>query len=291
MGNMLKFELRRLLKKPVFYIMLGLCVGVAVFYVFSARENMNYMIENMSEIVSEYDYYGYEKSWVKEHFAEYLSPQRLVLNEFWLILPSVLAIFTAIFVCEDRARGTIKNIYARGYSRTSVFFAKFIVSSAVAAALYLLVVGALYLSGTIVFWTAPFDVSPQTVKGFWLLVLGRLILILAANAGYFMVSEFIGGNTGFSIASNMFAPSVMNGILYLGLSFFFYVILKDLHTDNKYAIIENIIEYWIYSLTISGFNIEMKPDAYVWHLVAAAIYFIVFMGLSWLISVKKEVKN
>ena len=283
MGNMLKFELRRLLKKPVFYIMLGLCVGVAVFYVFSARENMNYMIENMSEIVSEYDYYGYEKSWVKEHFAEYLSPQRLVLNEFWLILPSVLAIFTAIFVCEDRARGTIKNIYARGYSRTSVFFAKFIVSSAVAAALY--------LSGTIVFWTAPFDVSPQTVKGFWLLVLGRLILILAANAGYFMVSEFIGGNTGFSIASNMFAPSVMNGILYLGLSFFFYVILKDLHTDNKYAIIENIIEYWIYSLTISGFNIEMKPDAYVWHLVAAAIYFIVFMGLSWLISVKKEVKN
>lgn len=279
MGNMLKFELRRLLKKPVFYIMLGLCVGVAIFYVFSTRENMNYMIENM------------KKSWVKEHFVEYLSPQRLVLSNFWLMLPSVLAIFTAIFVCEDRARGTIKNIYARGYSRTNVFFSKFIVSSAVSAVLYLLVVGALYISGTIAFLTAPFDVSPQTVKGFWLLVLGRLLLILAANAGYFMVSEFIGGNTGFSIASNMFAPSVMNGILYLGLSFFFYVILKDLHTDNKYAIIQNIIEYWIYSLTMEGFNIEMKPDAYVWHIIASAIYLIVFTGLGWLIAVKKEVKN
>ncbi len=290
MGNMLKFELRRLLKKPVFYIMLGLCVGVAIFYVFSTRENMNYMIENMSDIVSDYDY-GYEKSWVKERFVEYLSPQRLVLSNFWLMLPSVLAIFTAIFVCEDRARGTIKNIYARGYSRTNVFFSKFIVSSAVSAVLYLLVVGALYISGTIAFLTAPFDVSPQTVKGFWLLVLGRLILMLAINAGYFMLSELIGGNTGFSIASNMFAPSIMNGILYLGLSFFFYVILKDLHTDNKYAIIQNIIEYWIYSLTMEGFNIEMKPDAYVWHIIASAIYLIVFTGLGWLIAVKKEVKN
>ena len=52
MGNMLKFELRRLLTKPVFYIMLVLCVGVAVFYVFSSRQSMNYMIENMSDVVS-----------------------------------------------------------------------------------------------------------------------------------------------------------------------------------------------------------------------------------------------
>ena len=114
MGNMLKFELRRLLTKPVFYIMLVLCVGVAVFYVFSSRQSMNYMIENMSDVVSEWDY-GYTTSSVKEAFAEYLSPQRLALGELWWMLPTVLAIFTAIFVCEDRARGTIKNIYARGY--------------------------------------------------------------------------------------------------------------------------------------------------------------------------------
>ena len=287
MGNMLKFELRRLLKKPVFYVMLGLCVGVAIFMVFSMRISMDYMIQHMGE--SEYYAYGIDENYVKENFVENLSPQKLVLSEFWYILPTVLAVFVGIFVCEDRVRGTIKNIYARGYSRTSVFLAKFIVSSATSVLLYWLVIAAIYLSGVIVFATAPFEVQPQTVKGFWLLILGRTLVLLAANAGYFMISELI-GSTGFSIAANMFAPSILNGILYLGLSFIFYVFIKD-PDFNRYDVIESIIEYWIYTLVMGGFRIDMKVDAYIWHVVASGAYLLIFGFLGWLIARKKEVKN
>ena len=287
MGNMLKFELRRLLKKPVFYVMLGLCVGVAIFMVFSMRISMDYMIQHMGE--SEYYAYGIDENYVKENFVENLSPQKLVLSEFWYILPTVLAVFVGIFVCEDRVRGTIKNIYARGYSRTSVFLAKFIVSSATSVLLYWLVIAAIYLSGVIVFATAPFEVHPQTVKGFWLLILGRTLVLLAANAGYFMISELI-GSTGFSIAANMFAPSILNGILYLGLSFIFYVFIKD-PDFNRYDVIESIIEYWIYTLVMGGFRIDMKVDAYIWHIVASGAYLLIFVFLGWLIARKKEVKN
>ena len=287
MGNMLKFELRRLLKKPVFYVMLGLCVGVAIFMVFSMRISMDYMIQHMGE--SEYYAYGIDENYVKENFVENLSPQKLVLSEFWYILPTVLAVFVGIFVCEDRVRGTIKNIYARGYSRTSVFLAKFIVSSATSVLLYWLVIAAIYLSGMIVFATAPFEVHPQTVKGFWLLILGRTLVLLAANAGYFMISELI-GSTGFSIAANMFAPSILNGILYLGLSFIFYVFIKD-PDFNRYDVIESIIEYWIYTLVMGGFRIDMKVDAYIWHIVASGAYLLIFGFLGWLIARKKEVKN
>ena len=287
MGNMLKFELRRLLKKPVFYVMLGLCVGVAIFMVFSMRISMDYMIQHMGE--SEYYAYGIDENYVKENFVENLSPQKLVLSEFWYILPTVLAVFVGIFVCEDRVRGTIKNIYARGYSRTSVFLAKFIVSSATSVLLYWLVIAAIYLSGMIVFATAPFEVHPQTVKGFWLLILGRTLVLLAANAGYFMISELI-GSTGFSIAANMFAPSILNGILYLGLSFIFYVFIKD-PDFNRYDVIESIIEYWIYTLVMGGFRIDMKVDAYIWHVVASGAYLLIFGFLGWLIARKKEVKN
>ncbi len=287
MGNMLKFELRRLLKKPVFYVMLGLCVGVAIFMVFSMRISMDYMIQHMGE--SEYYAYGIDENYVKENFVENLSPQKLVLSEFWYILPTVLAVFVGIFVCEDRVRGTIKNIYARGYSRTSVFLAKFIVSSATSVLLYWLVIAAIYLSGVIVFATAPFEVHPQTVKGFWLLILGRTLVLLAANAGYFMISELI-GSTGFSIAANMFAPSILNGILYLGLSFIFYVFIKD-PDFNRYDVIESIIEYWIYTLVMGGFRIDMKVDAYIWHMVASSAYLLIFGFLGWLIARKKEVKN
>ncbi len=287
MGNMLKFELRRLLKKPVFYVMLGLCVGVAIFMVFSMRISMDYMIQHMGE--SEYYAYGIDENYVKENFVENLSPQKLVLSEFWYILPTVLAVFVGIFVCEDRVRGTIKNIYARGYSRTSVFLAKFIVSSATSVLLYWLVIAAIYLSGMIVFATAPFEVHPQTVKGFWLLILGRTLVLSAANAGYFMISELI-GSTGFSIAANMFAPSILNGILYLGLSFIFYVFIKD-PDFNRYDVIESIIEYWIYTLVMGGFRIDMKVDAYIWHVVASGAYLLIFGFLGWLIARKKEVKN
>jgi len=289
MGNMLKFELRRLLKKPIFYVMIGLCVGVAVFFVFSERGSMNHMIEMMNEPVSEYSDYVIDENFVKEDFVENLSPQRLALSQFWLILPTVLAVFVGIFVCEDQVRGTIKNIYARGYSRTSVFFAKFIVSSATAVLLYWLVIAGLYLSGMVVFATAPFEVQPQTISGFWLLILGRTLVLLAANAGYFMLSEMI-GSTGFSIATNMFAPSILNGILYLGLSFVFYVAIKNPDFD-RYDVINGIIEYWIYMLVMNGFDIDMKVDAYVWHMIASGAYLLLFIFLGWLIARKKEVKN
>ena len=65
MLNMLKFEFRRLTRKPSFYIMLGLCVGVAVFMVFSIRGSMNYMITHMNDLDSYYN-----ESYVKEYFEK-----------------------------------------------------------------------------------------------------------------------------------------------------------------------------------------------------------------------------
>ena len=284
MGNMLKFELRRLLKKPSFYIMIGLCVGVAIFFVMSSRNSLNYMIEHMND----FDRY-YEESYVKEYFVKSLSPQMLALSEFWLVLPTVLAVFVGIFVCEDRVRGTIKNIYARGYSRTNVFLAKFLVSSGTAALLYLIVTASIYLSGMIAFSTAPFDVKPQTVKGFLLLILGRLVVILAANAAYFMISEMI-GSTVFSIAANMFAPLVVTGILYIIIQILFLIVVNDDYS-TQYTFIQNIQEYWIYSLATNGFYVEMKENTYFPHLMASLGYLILFGFLGWLITRKKEVKN
>lgn len=280
MGNMLKFELRKLLRKPSLYIMSAIVVGISVFSVFSMRGLMN--------LSSYMDGYVYDDSF-KETFVSLLSPQKLVLNELWLFLSMVLAIFSGIFVCEDRVRGTIKNIYARGYSRTNVFLAKFIISSAIAALLYLLVIVSLYVSGTIALATAPFEVVPQKVSGFWLLLLGRLLVLLAANAGYFMISEFI-GSTGISIAFNFFAPQIANGILYFFMQFLFYIVLRNVDFD-KSGIIMGVSEYWIYLLFMGGFYIDMEVDTYVWHMIASGIYLIVFTLLGWLIARKKEVKN
>ncbi len=231
-------------------------------------------------------YHSYD--W-KETFAKNFSPDMLALNNTGIsMMSTIMAIFMGIFVCEDRVRGTIKNIYARGYSRTDVFLAKFIVASVTATLIFTAITLVAYISGWIMFATKPFAVEPLKVNGIWLLILGKFVAILGVTALYFMLSELI-GTTGFSIAANIFLPSVASMILYIGLELIYFVASKG---DNfNYEAVMKIAEYWIYSLASSGFAEEMKVEDYVGHLCASGGYVILFGFLSWLIARKKQVKN
>ena len=288
MGNMLKFECRRLFKKPSFYVCLGLCAVFTILTIAVSRANFNDMLKYYSSSIGdEYSYYSLEN--MKETFAKNFSPHMLALNNTGIsMMSTIMAIFMGIFVCEDRVRGTIKNIYARGYSRTDVFLAKFIVASVTATLIFTAITLVAYISGWIMFATKPFAVEPLKVNGIWLLILGKFVAILGVTALYFMLSELI-GTTGFSIAANIFLPSVASMILYIGLELIYFVASKG---DNfNYEAVMKIAEYWIYSLASSGFAEEMKVEDYVGHLCASGGYVILFGFLSWLIARKKQVKN
>ena len=288
MGNMLKFECRRLFKKPSFYVCLGLCAVFTILTIVVSRANFNDMLKYYSSSVGdEYSYYSLEN--MKETFAKNFSPHMLALNNTGIsMMSTIMAIFMGIFVCEDRVRGTIKNIYARGYSRTDVFLAKFIVASVTATLIFTAITLVAYISGWIMFATKPFAVEPLKVNGIWLLILGKFVAILGVTALYFMLSELI-GTTGFSIAANIFLPSVASMILYIGLELIYFVASKG---DNfNYEAVTKIIEYWVYSLASSGFTQEMEVEDYVGHLCASGGYVILFGFLSWLIARKKQVKN
>ncbi len=283
MGNMLKFECRRLFKKPSFYVCLGLCAVFTILTIMVSRANFNDMLKYYGSS----SYYSLEN--MKETFAKNFSPDMLALNNTGIsMMSTIMAIFMGIFVCEDRVRGTIKNIYARGYSRTDVFLAKFIVASVTATLIFTAITLVAYISGWIMFATKPFEVTPLKVNGIWLLILGKFVAILGVTALYFMLSELI-GTTGFSIAANIFLPSVASMILYIGLELIYFVASKG---DNfNYEAVMKIAEYWIYSLASSGFAEEMKVEDYVGHLCASGGYVILFGFLSWLIARKKQVKN
>ena len=288
MGNMLKFECRRLFKKPSFYVCLGLCAVFTILTIAVSRANFNDMLKYYSSSIGdEYSYYSLEN--MKETFAKNFSPDMLALNNTGIsMMSTIMAIFMGIFVCEDRVRGTIKNIYARGYSRTDVFLAKFIVASVTATLIFTAITLVAYISGWIMFATKPFAVEPLKVNGIWLLILGKFVAILGVTALYFMLSELI-GTTGFSIAANIFLPSIASAVLFVGLELIFFIVSKN---DNfNYEAVTKIIEYWVYSLASSGFTQEMEVEDYVGHLCASGGYVILFGFLSWLIARKKQVKN
>ena len=277
MGNMLKFECRRLFKKPSFYVCLGLCAAFIILNIVVMRIAFN-------ETLRYYD----SMSNFKERFAEDFSPHMLVWNNVGVsMMSTIMAIFMGIFVCEDRVKGTIKNIYARGYSRTDVFLAKFIVANITAILIFAAITLVAYISGLVMFATKPFEVTPLKVNGVWLLVLGKLVAVLGVTALYFMLSELI-GTTGFSIAANIFLPSIASAVLSIGLELIFFFATNG---DFDYATVAKIIEYWIYYLVSTGFTQEMKVEDYVGHLCASGGYVILFGLLSWLIARKKQVKN
>ena len=230
MGNMLKFECRRLFKKPSFYVCLGLCAVFTILTIVVSRANFNDMLKYYGSS----SYYPLEN--MKETFAENFSPDMLALNNTGIsmmstitgisMMSTIMAIFMGIFVCEDRVRGTIKNIYARGYSRTDVFLAKFIVASVTAALIFTAITLVAYISGWIMFATKPFEVEPLKINGIWLLILGKFVAILGVTALYFMLSELI-GTTGFSIAANIFLPSIASAVLFVGLELIFFIVSKN----------------------------------------------------------------
>ncbi len=278
MKNMFRFQLRRLLRKPSFYVCFGLCLAFTVLVILAQKATFDTM-GDLREWLSPDD--------LQTQFMQTFSPQLLSLNIFGsTMLPLLLAVFSGIYICEDRVRGTIKNIYARGYSRTSVFLSKFIVSTCIACGVYLLTVLIAYLSGMVICATSSYRAAMLTVDGYWLLVLGRMAAVLALNAFYFMLSELI-GTTGFSIAANIFAPGFISTIVLAIIGIAALVMQDNTFSSNAMT----VYEYWVYNLATSGFEVDMDWWDYIGHLVASVVYFAGFGILGWLIVKKKQVKN
>ena len=107
MKNLIKFEFRKLFKSCTFYI----CGSLAAFFV---------TINILSTYISEVSIGEMPTGSICLSFI-----QTAINNSNFTLLS---AIFVSIFVCADQAGKTIKTIYAKGYSRTEVYFSKYIVS-------------------------------------------------------------------------------------------------------------------------------------------------------------------
>ena len=113
-----------------------------------------------------------------------------------------------IIVTEDFEQGIVKNIYAKGYSRDSVYFAKLVYALAVATVFF----AAQILFSTLIFGIV-FGFEWVGWKGFGLLW-AQYLAFLAIFSFYFAVSTAF-KKIGSTIAINIFLPSVIGIVLNL----------------------------------------------------------------------------
>ena len=103
MKKLISFEIRKLLKSKYFYIITAISV---IFILLSGLTNKaisDALIAN-GETVQPYSSYLFTKGALGGTYTMFI------------------AIFVALFATEDSASGTLKNIFAKGYTRSQVYF-------------------------------------------------------------------------------------------------------------------------------------------------------------------------
>ncbi len=184
MGNLIHFELRKLFRAKSFYIL-----GIISLTMIVLRFIMMTAMGDSSELQSTTDF-----------ICESISNS---------ILMTLSPIFIALFVCEDDSSGFIKNIYAKGYSRTQVFFGKYLAGAA-AMCVYLVVA---FLCSTILGFAGLSGVE-TTYTDLAQGVIGQVVAFIGAYSIFFAVSILI-GRAGFAMAINIVGLSLVSLVLAL----------------------------------------------------------------------------
>lgn len=249
MGNLIKFEFRKLFKSKSFYICLAICIGLVLLGGLTTKV----IIENVEGEVDLPSKYSMLQSAI--------SSASITL---------IAGIFTALFVCEDETSGTIKNIYAKGYSRGSVFISKYIASL---VAVLIFTFGSMliaYLFGKL---TWP-DVT-TSINNLFLDIVGQVLLIIAYQSIFFAISSKL-GKTGSSIAFNIVGPLLVSMVLTMADAF---LKLEDFKLSS----------YWIDSLLTNLGQTTVTNQNITAAIVMGIIYSIVFVGVGFTLNKKKEI--
>ena len=249
MFKLLNFEFRKLIRQKSFYIciaaMLALLIGSA------------YTTELMTA-----------KSGVEDPSLSGISYLMEAISGS--ALSAVLAVFIPLFICEDYASGTIRNIITRGFSRLEIFFAKLIAVLAATVLMTAVCLAAAYLVGTAFWGAGEPSLGSEQIK----ILLCQLAVIAAYATMFFAISSML-QKVGGSIAICLILP--MAAVILLSLA--------------DAALAEREIElsgYWIENLGRSLASVEAEAEDIKKALIGSGCYFAASIAFSWLVIMKRE---
>ncbi len=190
---------------------------------------------------------------------------------------SLLGIYIAIFVCSDYSQHTIKNIYARGYGRSAVFFSKYLVSLFIALVVALLYIGfgflfALVLGGYV--GSMPANMWGDLALQLW--------VVFGLHGLFFGISMMVGKVAG-SLALNLVGVSVLFGLVTL----FFQIIKVDFNVMNYN--LESILGGLSGNLSQTMSTVGIEHPNLIRALFVPLAYVIVFVGGGWLVNNRRDV--
>lgn len=247
MTNLLKFEFRKLFKQKSFYICTAVMLVLSVFGILLNKTLASNPDFNMAMPSA------------KSALLSAVSSSSFTM---------LCGIFIALFVCTDYDQQTIKNVYSRGFSRTNVYFAKFIVSVISTVVMFAVTLLFTYVAGA-----AMLDGTAEA-GNYVGLIAGQLIYCLAYSSFVFAISLIV-KKVGVSIALAILGPSLIGTVINLADAF-----LK----------IENfkIGSYWLDGFIDDLTSLATDNTRLIVCIVLSLIYAAVFVVAGYLINKKQE---
>lgn len=264
MGRLFKFEFRKLFRQKSFYI----CGGVLIGLILLTAVTLN-LLYNMTQGNMEAGGVTVSASEAGILYSGIYMLATAVSSSNFTI---VLAVFLSLFVCSDYTNGTLKNIIAKGYSRTRVYAVKYIISL-VATTIYTIICWISgFLSGTAFFGTGSLS---STTGNF----IATLLLQLLGNFAYmslFFLIALLFKKTGGSIAVGIIGPLVLSMI----------ISLADTLTHKKSF---DFADYWLDNCMLQTATDLMASNMIIRCLVCFVIYAVLFYVISIFVGKRTEV--
>lgn len=262
MGNLLHFEFRKLFRQKSFYI----CGAVLLVMVIISVLSVDYAMKISADMAKTNSTLSSAISGNIELTGLYCLMTMLSGSGIAMIL----AIFVPLFVCGDYSNGTIKNVIAKGYPRTRLFAAKYIVSVVAAVVMSILCWLTAFLTGT-----ALAGIGSGWNASILLPLLAQLIVVCSYVSLFFMISVLI-KKTGAVLAVGIVAPMVIT----LLISFLDYII-------NSKSF--KIADYWLSGTFANVSAMSVANDILIRSFISAGIYLIVPVVIGLFVFRKSEV--
>lgn len=193
MRQLLRFEFRKLFKSRAFYV----CFAISVAFILITALTMKALEPELKKLDENYQSLYSGLTMLKDVFS---NGQIAILG----------GIMIAILVCEDFGSDTLKNVYARGYSRQNVFYAKVV---AVLTAYMIMLFADMVLS--LLFGTFMFDGFGTAGNNYVGAFFGILFISLAYFAIFFAIS-YLCRKLSLAITFCIVGPIAMSLLLSLG---------------------------------------------------------------------------
>lgn len=267
MGNLLKFEFRKLRKHKSFYI----CTAIMVALLLMTALLLNFIKGIASDLPEEPSEDGVNISVsVDEGASKFVTLDFVVGALSNASFVTIVGIFAVLFLCNDYEQQTIKNIFARGYSRQTVCLSKLVALFVGATVMFAAVEVAAFVIGGIYFGFDGMDGSKLPA------VLGVQYLTAMANVSFaFAIASAIRKNGG-AIAAVIVAPSVIELVLNLADS---YLKLEDF----------SLIDLWLSSFLSDLSDVAVSTERMATCAVASVAYIALFATVGLAVHKKIEV--